>query len=82
MSRIAAQVRKAWTEAGLSQKEIATNALTSRLMPDRELRDMSPAERKQKEYEVDQSWKITQKIDVAEKPRDIARDAGAIFALE
>lgn len=78
-ARIAAQVLKAWTDAGHSQKEVATNALTSRLIPDAELRDLSPEERKQKQYEVDQSWKITQKIDVAEKLLDIAVDAGANY---
>jgi uncharacterized protein len=78
-ARIAAQILKAWTDAGLSQKEIATNALSSRLTSEIELRDMSPDERKQKEYEVEQSWKITQKIDVAEKLLDIAVDAGANY---
>jgi uncharacterized protein YggE len=78
-ARIAAQILKAWTDAGLPQKDIATNALSSRLTSDIELRDMSPEERKQKEYEVDQSWRITQKIDAAEKLLDIAVDAGANY---
>lgn len=78
-ARIAAQILKAWTDAGLSQKDIATNALSSRLTSEVELRDMSPEERKQKEYEVDQSWRITQTIDVAEKLLDTAVDAGANY---
>jgi hypothetical protein len=78
-ARIAAQILKAWTGAGLSQKEIATSALTSRFTSEIELRGMSPDDRKQKVYEVDQSWKITQKIDIAEKLLDVAVDAGANY---
>ena len=81
-ARIAVQILKAWADAGLSQKEIATNALSSRLTSELELRDMSPEERKQKEYEVDQSWKITPKIDAAEKLLDIAVDAGANYVAD
>jgi uncharacterized protein len=81
-ARIAAQILKAWTAAGVSQKDIATSALSSRRTSEMELRDMSPEERKQKEYEVDQSWRITQKIDVAEKLLDIAVDAGANYVGE
>lgn len=82
MREIAAQILKVWADAGLSQKEIATNALSSRLTSELELRDMSPEERKRKEYEVDQSWKITQKIDAAEKLLDIAVDAGANYVAD
>jgi uncharacterized protein len=78
-AKIAAQILKAWKDAGLSEKEIATNALSSRITSESELRDLPPADRKQKEFEVDQSWKITQKTDVAEKLLDIAVDAGANF---
>jgi uncharacterized protein len=78
-ARVAAQILKAWTDAGVSEKEVVTIALTSRLTSENELRDMPPEDRKQKEYEVDQSWKITQKIDVAEKLLDIAVDAGANY---
>jgi uncharacterized protein len=78
-ARVAAQILKAWTDAGLVQKEIATNALTSRLMSENELRDLSPEDRKQMQYEVNQSWKITEKVDIAEKLLDIAVDAGANY---
>jgi uncharacterized protein len=78
-ARIAAHILKAWTDAGLAQKEIVTNTLTSRLVSENELRDLPLADRKQMQYEVDQSWKITQKVDVAEKLLDIAVDAGANY---
>jgi uncharacterized protein YggE len=78
-SKTAAQILKAWKDAGLSEKEIATNALTSRITSESELRDLPSADRKLKEFAVDQSWKITQKIDVAEKLLDIAVDAGANY---
>jgi hypothetical protein len=38
---------------------------------------MTPAERKEKQYDVNQSWKIAQPVDVAAKLLDIAVDAGA-----
>jgi uncharacterized protein len=78
-ARVAAQILKAWTDAGLVQKEIATNALTSRLLSENELRDSSPEDRKQTQYEVNQSWKITEKVDIAEKLLDTAVDAGANY---
>jgi uncharacterized protein YggE len=78
-ARVAAQILKAWTDAGLSAKEIVTNTLSSHLMPENELRDLLPEDRKQMQYEVDQSWKITQKTEAAEKLLDIAVDAGANY---
>jgi len=51
-ARVAAQILKAWTDAGLAQGEISTNALTSRFVPENELRDLSPEDRKQMRYEV------------------------------
>jgi uncharacterized protein len=78
-ARVAAKILKAWTDAGLPEKEIVTNALSSRLIPDNELRNLTPEERKDKQYEVDQSWKITEKIDVAQKLLDIGVDAGANY---
>jgi len=76
-SRIAAQILKAWTDAGVPQKSISTNALNSKATSEDDLKDMTSADRKQKQYEVDQSWKITEKVEVAEKLLDIAVDAGA-----
>jgi uncharacterized protein len=76
-ARVAAQILKAWVDAGVAQKSISTNALNSRATAEDDLKDMTPADRKQKLYEVAQSWKITEKIEVAEKLLDIAVDAGA-----
>jgi uncharacterized protein len=78
-ARIAAQILQAWKDAGLSEKEVGTNSLTSRLTPENELQDLPATDRKQKEFEVDQSWKITQKTDFAEKLLDIAVAAGANY---
>ena len=76
-SRVAAQILKAWKDAGVPEKKIATNSLTSHLTSEDDLKDMTPAERKEKQYEVNQSWKIVETIEVAEKLLDIAVDAGA-----
>ncbi|MFZ0881997.1 MAG: SIMPL domain-containing protein [Candidatus Acidiferrales bacterium] len=76
-AQIAAQILKAWKDAGVAQRDISTSVLSSHATSDDDLKDMAPSERKQKQYEVDQSWKITQTIDVAEKLLDIAVDAGA-----
>ena len=76
-SRVAAQILKAWRDAGVSEKKIATNSLTSHLTSEDDLKDMTSAERKEKQYEINQSWRIVETIDVAEKLLDIAVDAGA-----
>ncbi len=76
-AKIATQILKAWTDAGVPQKNISTNALHSHATSEDDLKNMTPAERKQRLYEVDQSWKITENVDVAEKLLDIAVDAGA-----
>jgi len=76
-SRVAAQILKAWKDAGVSERKIATNSLTSHLTSEDDLKDMTPAERKDKQYEVNQSWRIVETIDVVEKLLDIAVDAGA-----
>jgi uncharacterized protein len=78
-AKIAAQILKGWTDAGLSEKEIVTETLTSRLTSESELRDLPSADRKQMQFEVNQSWRITQTIGVAQKLLDIAVDAGANF---
>ena len=76
-ARVAAHILKAWKDAGVPEKEIATNALTSHLTTEDDLRNMTPAERKEKQYEANQSWRITEKPESAEKMLDIAVDAGA-----
>ena len=76
-AKIATHILKAWTDAGVRTEDISTNALTRTLPPRMTLKNMTPAERKERHYEVDQSWKITENVDVAEKLLDIAVDAGA-----
>ncbi len=76
-AQVAAHLLKAWRDSGVAQKDISTSVLSSHATSEDDLKDMSPSERKEKQYEVDQSWKITQTIDVAEKLLDIAVDAGA-----
>lgn len=76
-ARTAGQILKAWTEAGLPQKSISTNALNSHLTSEEDLKDMSPSDRKTKQYEVTQSWKMTAKMVIAQKLIDIAIEAGA-----
>jgi uncharacterized protein len=76
-ARIAAQILRAWADAGLPQESISTNALNSHVTSEEDLKDMSPSDRKTKQYEVTQSWKITAKMVIAQKLIDIAIDAGA-----
>jgi uncharacterized protein len=76
-ARIAAQILKAWTDAGVPQKSISTSVLNSHATSEDDLKDMASADRKQKQYEIGQSWKITEKVEVAAKLLDIAVDAGA-----
>jgi uncharacterized protein len=76
-ARTAAQILKAWGDAGFPQKSISTNALNSHLTPEEDLKDMSPSDRKARQYEVSQSWKIAAKMETAQKLIDIAIDAGA-----
>ena len=42
-----------------------------------DLKNMTPAERREKQFEVDQSWRVTQNIEVAAKLLDIAVNSGA-----
>lgn len=76
-SRVAAQILKAWKDAGVSEKKIATNSLISHVTSEDDLKGMTPAERKEKQYEMSQSWGIEETIEVAEKLLDLAVDAGA-----
>lgn len=75
--RTAAAILKAWKDVGVPDKDISTNSLTSRPTSEDELGGSPPADRKQKQYVVDQSWKITRSVEVAQKLLDIAVDAGA-----
>jgi uncharacterized protein YggE len=76
-ARTSAQILKAWTDAGFPQKSVSTNALNSHLTSEEDLKDMSPPDRKSRQYEVSQSWKIAAKIETAQKLIDVAIDAGA-----
>lgn len=77
--RFADQILKAWTDAGVSQKDISTQELSSDHVQDDELNAMDPSERKQRQYEAMQSWKIVATPDVAQKLLDIAVSAGANY---
>jgi len=59
------------------KKGISTSVLNSHATSEDDLKDMASADRKQKQYEIGQSWKITEKVEVAAKLLDIAVDAGA-----
>jgi uncharacterized protein YggE len=76
-ARTAAQILKAWTDSGFPQKAVSTNALNSHLTSEEDLKDMSASDRKARQYEVSQSWKIAAKMETAQKLIDIAVDAGA-----
>ena len=76
-SRIADRILKSWKDAGVVEKDISTNTLTSRATSESEWKELTPAERKQRQYEVFQSWQISEVPETAEKLLDIAVDAGA-----
>lgn len=75
--RVAAGILKAWTDAGVPQKEISTQELSSNAVSEQDLKDVPSSERKEKQYEAMQSWGITAKPDVAQKLIDLAVSAGA-----
>lgn len=77
--RVAEQILKAWTDAGVSQEEISTQELSSNALSDDDLKDAPPTERKQRQYEAIQSWMITAKPDAAQKLLDLAVAAGANY---
>jgi uncharacterized protein len=76
-TRVAEAILKAWTDAGVSQKEISTQELSSNAVSDQDLKEIPPAERKEKQYEAMQSWGITAKPEVAQRLIDLAVSAGA-----
>jgi uncharacterized protein YggE len=77
-SRIADRILSSWKRAGVVEKNIATSALTSRAtIPEPDWKQLTPAERKQRQYEVFQSWTISESPGAAEKLLDLAVDAGA-----
>ena len=77
-SRIADRILKSWKAAGVDEKSISTSTLSSRTVtPESDWKELTPTERKQRQYEVFQSWTISETPDAAEKLLDIAVDAGA-----
>jgi len=74
---VADRILKSWKDAGVVEKDISTNTLTSRATSESEWKELTPAERKQRQYEVFQSWQISEVPETAEKLLDIAVDAGA-----
>jgi uncharacterized protein len=76
-ARVAAQILKAWTDAGVAAQEISTLELSSNETSAEDLRGMSPAERAARQYEAMQSWRITAKPEVAQMLLDLAISAGA-----
>jgi uncharacterized protein len=75
--RVAEAILKAWTDAGVSQKEISTQELSSNAVSAQDLKEIPPAERKDKQFEATQSWGITAKPEVAQQLIDLAVSAGA-----
>ena len=75
--RFADQILKAWTDAGVAEKDIVTAELTSNPVADDDLNAMPAAERKERRYEAKQSWTFVAKPDVAQKLLDLAVAAGA-----
>lgn len=74
--RVADQILKAWTSAGVPEDQISTHSLSLSRISDDDLKDMNGADRKQRQFEATQSWTITAKIEVAQKLLDIAVATG------
>jgi len=74
---VAARILKSWKDAGIAEKTISTDELISRAVPESSSRDWAEADRKQKQYQVFQSWRISEKPETAERLLDLAVDAGA-----
>lgn len=77
--RVADQVIKVWTAAGVSHDEISTEELTTNAVSENELKNIPPTERKQKQYEAMQAWSITAKPEAAQKLVDLAVASGANY---
>lgn len=80
--RFADKILKAWTDAGIPQKDISTQELSSNPVSASDLNGMTASERKERQYEVAQSWAIVAKPDVAQKLLDIAVAAGANYVSD
>jgi len=73
--RAAQKIIQALLDAGIPQDTIETDDLQVSTV-DRD-RDLSPAERKDRQYHVQQSWKIRVAVPEAQKVVDLAVSAGA-----
>jgi uncharacterized protein len=80
--RIADQILKSWTNTGIPQKDISTSELSSNPVADNELNAMTPAGRKEKQYEAVQTWSITSNPTVAQQLIDLAVAAGANYVTD
>lgn len=50
--RASAQILKAWTDVGMSEKDVSTDSLSLRAVSDDELKNIAPSERKVKQFEA------------------------------
>lgn len=77
--RVAEQILKVWTDAGVPQKEISTEDLSSNPVSSDDLTGIPASERKDRQYEAMQDWTITAKPKVAQKLLDLGIIAGANY---
>lgn len=75
--RVADQILKAWNDAGLPLNAVSTQSLSLTSVSEDDLKEMAPADRKQKQFEATQSWTVSARTEVAQKLLDIAVAAGA-----
>lgn len=77
--RVADQIWKAWTSAGVLRDQISTEELTTNPVSDNDPKSYSAADRGKRQYEAVQAWSIIAKPDVAQKLIDVAVAAGANY---
>jgi uncharacterized protein len=75
--RASTQILKAWTDAGVSEKDVSTRSLSLSPVSDADLKEMAVGDRKTKQFEASQSWTITANAAVAQRLLDIGVAAGA-----
>jgi uncharacterized protein YggE len=76
-ARISARILKSWKDAGVTEKTVSTDELSSQATAKGYLSEWPEADRKGKQFEVFQSWRISETPDAAERLLDIAVDVGA-----
>jgi len=77
--RVADQVWKAWSSAGVPRDLISTKELNTNSVSDDDLKSYAPADRKQRQFEAVQAWSITAKPEVVQKLIDLAVASGANY---